>query len=217
MGSSMIIRDAITGQIRGSAKEQPVWASEVNLKNTLLMPAIRQMTAVQRFYRDGRTCREISAEVGLSINSIHMLLMRARRGLGAERLGHDEPLFIQPKKVVEKHDEFSSRRGFGKRREHWNSKGSRYTMHVDEARLIDFFVRPALQRYRIAELFWLRGLTANEVARVTGINLRSVEFQLGRIRKLMTGKQQRQFVSRGVTRTGKRRTGVTATYQRRQS
>ena len=210
-----IVRDERTGRIKGTTKIPPAWATERDLRHVLLMPAIRQLVATLSYYRDGRKAEEVMRESGFTRAALMTLLVRTRKGLGITR----EPNVAQARRggarqrIPAKHDQF--RDGFSLHPAPWNSRGRRYHPTIDEKQLQDFFLRPAMQRYEIARAFWVEGLTSGEVAANLGIKKKAVEFQLSRIKRVMSHPLQRIQVLCSITRTGEKRDGVTATYKRR--
>jgi len=209
-----IIRDERTGKIKGTGKARPCWATERELRRALLMPAIRQLGAVLRYYRDGRKAAEVMRETGYSRPGLMTLLVRTRKGLGIT----SDVSVAQNKRrgarqrLAAKHDQFHE--GFSVQSMPWNSRGRRYHPTLDETRLQDFFLGPALQRYFVACAFWIEGLTSGDVAVRFGIKRKAVEYQLARIRRVMSNPLQPIKVMRRVTRDGKRREGVSAPYTR---
>ncbi len=103
-----IIRDDKTGRIKGSAKDQPAWATEPQLRRALLMPAVRQLGAVLRYYRDGRKAEEVMQETGYTRPALMMLLVRTRRAFGVTRDVKDAQSGRRNarRRIPAKHDEF---------------------------------------------------------------------------------------------------------------
>ncbi len=209
-----IIRDEKTGRIKGSGKDRPAWATEKDLRRILLMPAIRQLGAVLRYYRDGRKAAEVMAETGFSRPGLMALLVRTRKGLGITR-------DLEPaqsgrrgarRRIAAAHDQFHE--GFSVQPAPWNSRGRRYNPALDEVQLQAFFVGPAMERYEIACRFWISGHTSQQIALSLGIKKKAVEYQLSRLRAVMRNPRQAIKVMRSKTRDGKRRDGVTAPYNR---
>ena len=209
-----VIRDEKTGRIKGTSKVRPSWATEEHLRRVLLMPAIRQLGAVLRYYRDGRKAAEVTQQTGYSRAGLMTLLVRTRKGLGITRDAEvaQSGRRSARQRIAAKHDQFHD--GFSFQPLPWSSRGRHYHPVFDEAQLQDFFVGPAMQRYEIARLFWIEGLTSGEVAARFGISKKAVESQLERIRQLMSNPLQRVQVLRGVTRRGQTRDWVTAPYTR---
>ena len=118
-----IIRDDKTGRIKGSAKDQPAWATEPHLRRVLLMPAVRQLGAVLRYYRDGRKAEEVMQETGYTRPALMMLLVRTRRAFGITRDVKDAQSGRRNarRRIPAKHDEFHD--GFRVQQRPWNSGG----------------------------------------------------------------------------------------------
>jgi hypothetical protein len=212
-----IVRDEQTGRIKGTTKIRPVWATERILRRALLMPAIRQLGAVLRYYRDGRKAEEVMRETGYSRAALMELLVATRKGLGITRdaKGARSGRRNARQRISAKHDQFHD--GFSVQASPWNSRGRRYHPTFDEAQLQDYFLGPAMQRYEIARAFWVEGLTSGEVAARFGIKKKAVEYQLARVRRVISNPLQPVHVMRRTTKGGLRRDGVTAPYTRRAS
>lgn len=219
MSAVHIIRDKQTGQLKGSVKIRPVWATETFLRRALLMPAIRQAGAVIRYYRDGRKSSEIMRETGYTRPALMEVLVMVRKALGITRdAKHDAGGRRGARngarnRIPAKHQEFHE--GFSVQPAPWSSRGRRYNPVITDAQLQDYFISPAMQRFEIAHAFWIGDQTSEQIATRFGIKKAAVEYQLARIRRVMNNPLAVVHVSHSITKDGLRRVGVTAPYTRK--